>query len=151
MILEPRRAEAYGEFINIFETTSGFTAGNNINTDRHGSCEANCNMGPSVPKCDSFRERAPSMNNEDRPNEVPTGRSESTALVPLTPRIERRSRRRWYRFAPDPTFVAHLIAEAQRVPQARTLRRASPADAQSAYQTGPTQAQRAGNLMRQVI
>ena len=91
------------------------------------------------------------MNNEDRPNEVPTARSESTALVPLAPRIERRSRRRWYRFAPDPTFVAHLIAEAERVPQARTLRRASPADAQSAYRTGHTPAQRAGGLMRQVI
>ena len=91
------------------------------------------------------------MINEDRPDEVPTARPASTALVPLTPRIERRSRRRWYRFTPDPVFVAHLIAEAEQVPQARRLRRASPADARSAYRTGYTPAPSAGRLTRQVI
>jgi len=91
------------------------------------------------------------MINEDRPEEVPTDRPASTALVPLTPRIERRSRRRWYRFTPDPVFVAHLLAGADQVPQARALRRASPADAQSAYRTGHTQAPSAGSLTRQVI
>ncbi|SHN75918.1 hypothetical protein [Bradyrhizobium erythrophlei] len=91
------------------------------------------------------------MVNDSRPNEVPTAKAASTALVPLTPRIERRSRRRWYRFAPDPIFVAHLIAAAEQVPQARTLRRASPADAQSAYRTGHTPAPSAGRLTRQVI
>jgi hypothetical protein len=91
------------------------------------------------------------MINEDRPNEVPTAKPANTALVPLAPRIERRSRRRWYRFVPDPIFVAHLIAEAQRVPQARTSRRASPADAQSAYRTREMSAQGAGNLTRQII
>ena len=91
------------------------------------------------------------MINEDRPNEVPTARPASTALVPLTPRLERRSRRRWYRWAPDPVFVAHLIAAAQQVPQARTLRRASPADAQSAYRTREKPPHNAGGLMRQVI
>jgi hypothetical protein len=91
------------------------------------------------------------MINEDRPEEVPTANASSTALVPLAPRIERRSRRRWYRFAPDPIFVAHLMAEAHQVPQARRLRRASLADAQSAYRTGEMQAQGTGRLMRQVI
>jgi hypothetical protein len=33
----------------------------------------------------------------------------------------------------DPTFVTHLIATAEHVPQTRSLRRASPADAQAAY------------------
>ena len=91
------------------------------------------------------------MVNDNRPNEVPTAKAASTALVPLTPRIERRSRRRWYRFTPDPVFVAHLIAAAEQVPQARTLRRASPADAQSAYRTGHTPTPSAGSLTRQVI
>ena len=34
---------------------------------------------------------------------------------------------------PDPTFVAQLIATADQAPQTRGLRRASPADAQTAY------------------
>lgn len=91
------------------------------------------------------------MINEDHPDEVPTAKTAGTALVPLTPRIERRSRRRWYRFAPDPVFITHLIAQAQQVPQSRTLRRASPADAQSAYRTREMPTQSAGGLKRQVF
>ena len=34
---------------------------------------------------------------------------------------------------PDPTFITHLIASAEQVPQARKARRATPADAQTAY------------------
>ena len=34
---------------------------------------------------------------------------------------------------PDPSFVAQLIATAEQAPQTRSLRRASPADAQTAY------------------
>jgi hypothetical protein len=33
----------------------------------------------------------------------------------------------------DSTFVTHLIATAEHVPQTRSLRRATPADAQNAY------------------
>jgi hypothetical protein len=33
----------------------------------------------------------------------------------------------------DSTFVTHLIATAEHVPQTRSLRRATPADAQTAY------------------
>ena len=33
------------------------------------------------------------------------------------------------------TFVAHLIATAEHVPQTRSLRRATPADAQAAYRS----------------
>jgi hypothetical protein len=36
----------------------------------------------------------------------------------------------------DPTFVAHLIATAEHVPQTRCLQRATPADAQTAYGAG---------------
>lgn len=75
----------------------------------------------------------------------------SRALVPLVTFIERRSRRRWYRWAPDPVFVAHLIAEAEKVPQARRTRRASMADAQAAYGPHPTPPQGVGSRTRQVV
>jgi hypothetical protein len=35
----------------------------------------------------------------------------------------------------DPTFVTHLIATAEHVPQTCSLRRATPADAQAAYRS----------------
>jgi hypothetical protein len=73
-----------------------------------------------------------------------------TALVPRA-FTERRSRRRWFRWAPDPIFVTHLIAEAQQVPQARGLRRASLADAQAAYSPHREPAQGVGSRMRQVV
>jgi hypothetical protein len=73
-----------------------------------------------------------------------------TALVPRA-FTERRSRRRWFRWAPDPIFVTHLIAEAQQVPQARGLRRASVADAEAAYRPHQTPAQGIGSRMRQTV
>jgi hypothetical protein len=36
----------------------------------------------------------------------------------------------------DPTFVTHLIATAEHLPQTRCLQRATPADAQTAYGAG---------------
>ena len=77
-------------------------------------------------------------------------RPESRALVPLA-FTERRARRRWYRWAPDPIFITHLIAEAQQVPQARRVRRASLADAQAAYSPRQAPAQESGSRMRQVV
>ncbi|MBR0717410.1 hypothetical protein [Bradyrhizobium liaoningense] len=54
-----------------------------------------------------------------------------TAMVPLTPTLT------WVCKAalprPDPSFVTQLIANAEHVPQASRLRRASPADANIAY------------------
>jgi hypothetical protein len=51
----------------------------------------------------------------------------------------------------DATFVAHLIATAEHVPQTRTLRRASPADARIAYSTNQHRLQGAGMRARQTI
>ena len=48
-------------------------------------------------------------------------------------------------------FVAHLIATAEHVPQTRSLRRATPADAQSAYSTNQHRLQGAGIRARQII
>ena len=52
---------------------------------------------------------------------------------------------------PNSTFVAHLIATAEHVPQTRSLRRATPADAQSAYSTNQHRLQGAGIRARQII
>jgi hypothetical protein len=51
----------------------------------------------------------------------------------------------------DATFVAHLIATAEHVPQTCSVRRATPADAQSAYSANQHRAQGAGMRARQII
>jgi hypothetical protein len=50
----------------------------------------------------------------------------------------------------DSTFVTHLIATAEHVPQTRSLRRASPADARSAYAANQ-QVQGAAIRTRQIV
>jgi hypothetical protein len=52
---------------------------------------------------------------------------------------------------PDPSFVTQLIATAEQVPQTRILRRATPADALSAYNTHLHADREAGLRTRQVI
>ena len=49
------------------------------------------------------------------------------------------------------TFVAHLIATAEHVPQTRSLRRATPADARTAYNTNQHRLQGTGIRARQII
>jgi hypothetical protein len=66
-----------------------------------------------------------------------------TELVPVAQSV------RWSSRAaprPDPTFVAQLIATADQAPQTRGLRRASLADAQTAY--GASQIRRSGTGFR---
>jgi hypothetical protein len=53
------------------------------------------------------------------------------ALVPVAPSVQFLSKLPLPR--PDPTFVTHLIASAEQVPQARGLRRATSVDALLAY------------------
>ena len=50
---------------------------------------------------------------------------------------------------PDPSFVTQLIATAEQVPQTRSLRRATSADALSAYSTHPVY--ETGRCTRQMI
>ena len=52
---------------------------------------------------------------------------------------------------PDPIFVTHLIATAEQAPQTRSLRRGTPADAQTAYSANRRPAPGAGIRTRQVI
>ena len=56
------------------------------------------------------------------------------AMVPLAPAPPHWARK-LLSPRPDPTFVAHLIATAEQLPQTRSLRRATPADALSAYRS----------------
>jgi hypothetical protein len=71
------------------------------------------------------------------------------ALVPVIQTV------RWSRVA-DPLlsradFLTQLIATAEHVPQTRSLRRGTPADANTAYSAKRPQAQSAGLRTRQVI
>jgi len=52
---------------------------------------------------------------------------------------------------PDPSFVTHLMATADRAPQTRSLRRASLADAQTAYGAGQIRRYGVGFRTRQVV
>ncbi|WP_035981341.1 hypothetical protein [Bradyrhizobium sp. STM 3843] len=75
--------------------------------------------------------------------------TESVALVPLVHAAGRASATH-RSVRPDPTFLAHLIATAEQLPQTRNLRRAAPADALSAYAAHLQTDHRVGRT-RQVI
>jgi hypothetical protein len=71
------------------------------------------------------------------------------ALIALTPSVQYLSKLPLPR--PDPTFVTHLIASAEQVPQARGLRRATSEDAQLAYAPRRHQGPGIGFRTRQII
>jgi hypothetical protein len=71
------------------------------------------------------------------------------ALVPLTPSVQYLHKQPLPR--PDPTFVTHLIASAEQVPQARGFRRATSEDAQLAYAPKRHQRPSIGFRTRQII
>ena len=94
------------------------------------------------------------MLNKDRSDEILDGEFVDLdepahgELVPLTqslhvsPRLAPR---------PDPTFITHLIATADRAPQTCLLRRGSLADAQTAYGSHPQERRSVVRRTRQVI
>jgi len=71
------------------------------------------------------------------------------ALVPVVPTVQ------WSRVPDQPKsradFVTQLIATAEYAPQTRSLRRATPADAQAAYSAHQRPAHGAGSRTRQII
>jgi hypothetical protein len=71
------------------------------------------------------------------------------ALVPVTQSVQ------WSRKSatarPDPSFLTHLIATADQVPQTRSMRRASIEDAQTAYGSHPQERRSVARRTRQVI
>ena len=88
----------------------------------------------------------------DRSDEILDGEfvdlddSVRTELVPVAQFVPWSSRRAP---RPDPTFVAQLIATADQAPQTRGLRRASLADAQTAYSASQIRHGLAGFRTRQ--
>jgi hypothetical protein len=70
-------------------------------------------------------------------------------LVPVTQSVHWSPRPATPR--PDPSFVAQLIATADQAPQTRSLRRASLADAQTAYGAGQIRPCGTGFRTRQTI
>ena len=72
------------------------------------------------------------------------------ALVPMSAPV-RRSGPLVRLSRPDPSFVTHLIATVEQVPQTRLHRRAAQADALSAYRAHQAHAPETGFRTRQVI
>jgi hypothetical protein len=97
------------------------------------------------------------MLSNDRPEQtvedgvVADAKPACVALVPVIPVAK------WSRAShlepsrPNSIFVTHLIATAEQVPQTRSLRRATPADAQTAYGASQHQVLGAGIRTRQII
>jgi hypothetical protein len=112
-------------------------------------------VGRNVPKRDSFTGYGVRMLDADRSEHILDGEvldADAPAcveLVPLTQPVHWSPRPAIAR--PDPTFVTHLIATADQAPQTRSLRRASLADAQTAYGAGQTRRYGTGFRTRQVV
>ena len=80
---------------------------------------------------------------DDGPDAAPA----SVALVPMVASAQRSQASS----RPSSTFVTHLIATAEQAPQTRNLRRATPADAQTAYQANQRPVAGTGFRTRQII
>jgi hypothetical protein len=87
----------------------------------------------------------------DHDGNVADARPPCVALVPMVQPTQ------WTRTASQPsarpasTFITQLLATADHAPQTRNLRRASAADAQSAYSANRLQGPCAGIRTRQII
>jgi hypothetical protein len=87
---------------------------------------------------------------EDASGDAIDPKAGRTDLVPLSTSVERSAgfRPRW---SPNPMFVTHLIATAEHAPQTRELRRASFADARTAYRASESPVRASGTRTRQII
>jgi len=81
--------------------------------------------------------------------EILTAGATGTELVPLTSSVRWAPKRPLPH--PDPSFITHLIATAAQAPQTCNLRRATLADAQTAYGTTPGERRGVARRTRQVI
>jgi hypothetical protein len=94
------------------------------------------------------------MLNNGRPQQtldegaVPDAAPASVALVAMVGSSQPSSRPL---SRPSSIFVTHLIATAEQAPQTRSLRRATPADAQTAYRANQRPVAEAGFRTRQII
>jgi len=144
------------KFVNIPQTTL-LSRREQTREKRHGSCEDEMTRGRNVPKRDSSAGFRFAMLSNGRPEQtieagvVADAKPACVALVPVTTSAQ------WSRTyglepsRPNSIFVTHLIATAEQVPQTRSLRRATPADAQTAYRANQRQVLGAGIRTRQII
>ena len=77
---------------------------------------------------------------------LPPSGTGSMDLVPVNPSVHDLAKQPLTH--PDASFLAQLIATASQAPQTRKLRRATPADAQSAYGHSAAPRERRGVLRR---
>src|SRR5579872_2861130 len=110
--------------------------------------------GRPVPKCDNpGREMdvvVPISQLSDTASDdgaAPPAKPACVALVPSSPTAPPDGGP-WWRWSPEASFVAQLMACAR---ERRRVRRASPADAESAYRMRQISANPAGGLTRQVV
>ena len=82
---------------------------------------------------------------------LPEAAPASVALVPTVASAQRSQASIRPLSRPSSIFVTHLIATAAQAPQTRSLRRATPADAQTAYQANRNPVSDAGFRTRQII
>ena len=126
-----------------------------MGTNRHSPCEGQIAAGRNVPKRDSSAGFRCAMPGIDRSEDILDGdivEGDAPAcveLVPVTPSARRSPNRSPAR--PDASFVAQLIATAEQAPQTRNLRRASLADAQTAYGARAQERRNVARRTRQVI
>jgi hypothetical protein len=123
--------------------------------NRHGSCDDEATKGRHVPERDSSAGFRLAMLDTGRPEQtiddggVADAKPPCVALVPMVPAVH------WKRVPDQPQFradfVTQLIATAEYAPQTRSLRRATPADAQAAYRANQQQVSGAGIRTRQII
>jgi len=97
------------------------------------------------------------MSSSGRPQQTldegapPDAAPASVALVPTVASAQRSQASIRPLSRPSSIFVTHLIATAAQAPQTRSLRRATPADAQTAYQANRRPVADAGFRTRQII
>jgi hypothetical protein len=90
------------------------------------------------------------MSDTDRPGQTIDDGGLADAKPPCTALVPMVTAAKWSQISglqvslSNSTFVTHLIATAEHVPQTRSLRRATPADAQTAYSTNQQRLQGAG-------
>jgi hypothetical protein len=94
------------------------------------------------------------MLNNDRPEQMVDDGVPADAKPPCVALVPTVRSAQWSRTAsplprPDSIFVTHLIATAEQLPQTRNLRRATLADAQTAYRAHPLRG--AGTRTRHTI
>ncbi|MDE2065808.1 MAG: hypothetical protein KGK01_02675 [Bradyrhizobium sp.] len=87
----------------------------------------------------------------DRQGVTADAKPSCVALVPVTKITQRSTGPIRLLLRPNSIFVAHLIATVERVPQTRSLRRATASDANAAYISGRQRIAGAGLRARQTI